>query len=298
MVRWPAALAAGLVGVVAAALAAAPVPVWGDQAPAAQAAPAVPAAAQELSAFPARTEDPARVATGKALFSANCSFCHGANAKGGETGPNLTRSHVVLDDKNGELIEPIVHSGRPAKGMPPFTLTSAQVDDIAAFLHSIPVGGNLATEVTVSSLVGNARAGNAYFNGKGGCRNCHSVTGDLARYGAKHEPRELQSLMVAGGPREMPASYFELQLYIPTGTTARITLPSGVVHEGRLTHIDEFNVSIVDPGSGETLSVPRDGTGGPPKIEIHNPLQAHLDLLRVYTDTDIHNLTAYLATLK
>lgn len=258
-----------------------------------------PAPAAALPAFPTRApEDPARVANGKALFSVNCSFCHGATAKGGETGPSLVRSQTVLDDQAGELIEPIVHSGRPAKGMPPFTLSSTQVGDIAAFLHSIPVGeAAQAAAPVVNSLVGDAQAGRAYFNGPGHCASCHSPTGDLLHIGSKLEPRDLQSAMVAGGLRDSGlATFFALPLFIPKGTTARITVPSGGSHSGALQHIDEFSISIVDSVTGETLTYAREK--GKPDIQIHNPIQAHLDLLHRYTDADIHNLTAYLATLR
>jgi cytochrome c oxidase cbb3-type subunit III len=264
---------------------------------AAEADSAPPAA--ELPAFPVRPPgDPARVASGKALFSVNCSFCHGANAMGGETGPSLVRSAIVLDDKEGERIEPIVRNGRPGKGMPNFALSSDQIKDIAAFLHSIPIGeGAAAAASTVNSLVGDPKGGEAYFNGRGKCTGCHSVRGDLQHIGTKLAPRDLQSAMVAGGLRETGlATFFALPLFIPPGTTARITLPSGAVHSGPLKHIDEFTVSIVDSASGQALTFPRNGAS--PKVEIHNPIQAHLDLIRVYTDSDIHNLTAYLATLK
>lgn len=249
-----------------------------------------------LPAFPARPpEDPARVANGKALFSVNCSFCHGANAMGGESGPSLVRSVIVLDDSNGELIEPIVHNGRPGKGMPNFSLSSAQIGDIAAFIHSIPIGESALA--TVNSLVGDSKAGKAYFNGPGRCKDCHSVTGDLQHIGARLAPRELQSAMVGGGTRHTGlADFFAVGLYIPPGTTARITLPSGTEHSGPLKHIDEFSVSIVDAATGDALTFPREGAS--PRVEVHNPIQAHLDRLTVYTDSDIHNLTAYLATLK
>jgi cytochrome c553 len=208
------------------------------------------------------------------------------------------RSKIVLDDNAGELIEPIVHAGRPAKGMPPFTLSSAQISDIAAFIHSFPVGESAQSlPPVVNSLVGDAQAGRAYFEGIGHCGSCHSVTGDLQHIGAKYEPRDLQSTMVAGGTRDNSlATFFANGLYIPKGTTARVTSPTGEVHSGALVHLDEFSISVLDIASGQTLTWALDRA--PVKIQIHNPIQAHLDLLRVYTDDDIHNLTAYLATLK
>jgi cytochrome c oxidase cbb3-type subunit III len=258
-----------------------------------------PAADSKLPKFPVHPPaDPERVNSGRGLFSVNCSFCHGATAKGGESGPSLVRSAIVLDDKNGELIEPIVHKGIPGKGMPNFSLSTEQIGDIAAFIHSIPVGeGSLSAPVVVDSLVGDPKAGAAYFNGAAKCSTCHSITGDLAHIGSKRKPRDLQSAMVAGRRREAGlSSYFALPLFIPPGTTARITLPSGSVYSGTLQFVDEFNVTIMDSVTGNSLTFVRDGAT--PTVQIHDPIQAHLDLLRVYTDDDIHNLTAYLATLK
>ncbi len=270
-----------------------------DPPPAAPLAPPPAVSADELPAFPTRPPaDPARVNSGRALFSVNCSFCHGANAKGGETGPNLVRSAIVLDDMDGERIAQIVTKGIPGKGMPNFSLSSSEIGAIAAFIHSIPVGEHaLDAPATVNPLVGDPKAGETYFTGVGKCTSCHSITGDLQHVGSKFKPRDLQSAMVAGGLRDNGlASFFASPLYIPPGTTATVTLGSGVTHSGPLQHIDEFDVSIVDSKTGATMTFPRAGTS--PKVAVHVPIQAHLDLLRVYTDSDIHNLTAYLATLK
>ena len=127
--------------------------------------------------------DPAAVAHGKQIFSVNCSFCHGPDARGGEGGPNLVRSQLVMDDKNGELIGTVVQSGRPDKGMPQFNLSSGDVSDLAAFIHSFPVGGKVGPTGTVNPLVGDAKAGEIYFSGAGKCNTCHSVNGDLAGIG-------------------------------------------------------------------------------------------------------------------
>lgn len=62
----------------------------------------------EHAAFTAAQSD-----AGGALFIQNCAFCHGKDAGGGESGPDLTRSKLVSSDKNGEAIGPVVRNGRP-----------------------------------------------------------------------------------------------------------------------------------------------------------------------------------------
>ena len=240
-------------------------------------------------AYPVRPPaDPAVVARGRQIFSANCSFCHGSDARGGEGGPNLIRSELVLNDNNGELIAPVVQNGRPDKGMPKFDLSKEDIASIAAFIHSMPVGGRAATTGTVDPLVGDAKAGEAYFNGAGKCATCHSVTGDLAGIGARYtDVRALQGAMLSGERRgessESPSK------------TVTVTLKDGQTVEGTLYQVDDFVVSLVD-ANGNYHSYPRQGDS--PKVVIKDPLQPHLDMLQTLKDNDIHNLTAYLVTLK
>jgi cytochrome c oxidase cbb3-type subunit 3 len=244
-------------------------------------------------AYPVRPPaDPATVERGHQIFSANCSFCHGSDARGGEGGPNLIRSQLVMDDDHGELIAPVVQNGRPDKGMPKFDLTTEEISTIATFLHSIPVGGRAANTGTVDPLVGDAKAGEAYFNGPGKCSTCHSVSGDLAGIGAKYtDVRTLQGVMLSGeGVGRGPASALS-----KTAKTVTVTLRNGQTVEGRLDQIDDFLVSLTD-ADGNYHSYPRHGDS--PKIVIKDPLQPHLDMLRTFKDDDIHNLTAYLVTLK
>lgn len=235
--------------------------------------------------------DPAAVERGQKTFVAACGFCHGANAKGGETGPDLLRSVLVLDDDNGEKIAPVVLNGRPDKGMPKFPLSPSQISDIAAFLHNGIKAASLHGVYPILDIVtGDPKAGQAYFNGSGKCSTCHSVTGDLKGIGSKYDPVTLQSkfLMPRGGGLDEAAQG-------NAAITVRVTLPSGQSFQGKLRHLDDFNVALTD-ANGEYHSFRREGQS--PRIEIHDPLQAHLDMLMKYTDADMHNLTAYLVTLK
>jgi cytochrome c oxidase cbb3-type subunit 3 len=255
-------------------------------------APATPAPPRP-SAFPTRPPaDPAIVARGKALYGVNCNFCHGSDARGGEGGPNLLRSQSVLDDQNGEVIAPVVQNGRPDQGMPKFNMTNAQVADVAAYIHSFRVAGSDLSRMTPPSiLVGDAKAGEMYFNSK--CATCHSVTGDLKGIGTKiPDPKLLQNtfLMPGGGGGRGPAS----PVKVPP-TTVSVTMKSGKKVEGTLVRIDDFVVSLVE-ADGTQRSFRRDGDS--PQVQIHDPLLPHKNLLPTYADKDVHNLTAYLVTVK
>lgn len=240
------------------------------------------------ASFERPTPDPAKAALGEKIFAANCSFCHGDDARGGDTGPNLIRAQPVLDDQNGEIIGPIVHGSLQAQGMPKFDLSQDDIVAVAAWLHTQQLG-NRGARTELNVLVGDAAGGKAYFNGAGKCSSCHSVTGDLAGIGAKYTPKDLQNLIVAGaaGGRGVPSG--------GKPVTVTVTLPSGQAIEGRLDHVDAFAVSLIDnQGTYRSFVI----NGDTPKVTVHLPQQAHLDMLAHWKDSDIHNLTAYLSTLK
>lgn len=248
------------------------------------------------AAYPVRPPaDPALVARGKQIFSANCAFCHGSDARGGEGGgPNLIRSQLVLDDNQGEQIATVVQNGRPGTAMPKFNLSLDDIKAIAAFIHSFPVGGRAATTGTVDPLVGSAQAGEAYFNGPGKCNTCHSVTGDLAGIADRYsDPRAVQGAMLSGGAERGRGAAVAAQP--PIVETVTVTLPDGKTVQGKLDKIDDFLVSLTD-SDGNHLTYSRDGAV--PKVVVKNPVQPHLQMLLTLKDEDIHNLTAYLVTLK
>ena len=235
--------------------------------------------------------DQAAIDRGKVLFDVNCSFCHGSDARGGEGGPNLLRSQLVMNDQNGEAVAVVVQNGRPALGMPKFDLSTQQISDIAAFIHSFRVAGyDASRDIPPNIVVGDAKAGETFFTGAGKCSTCHSPTGDLAGIGAKMEPKALQNVLVSGGAGGRGGGV----IAVPP-TTVTVTMANGKVAEGKLMRLDDFVVSLTD-ANGNHMTFDRNGDV--PKVVVHNPLQAHIDMLAKYTDDEIHNLTAYLVTLK
>jgi mono/diheme cytochrome c family protein len=234
-------------------------------------------------AYPARPPaDPAAVERGKALYGVNCQFCHGADTRGGDSGPSLLRSGIVLADQHGELMAPVLRAGRP--GMPTFTLTDDQIADIAAFVHTFRAAGYDESRFKPPSIiVGDAKAGEAFFNGK--CAACHSATGDLRGIAAKIADPRPGSGAGRGGPPPVQVKPM----------TVTVTLPSGEKIDGTLDRIDDFMVALTTAdGTRRSFRT----TGDTPKVEIRDPLQPHKDLLRTYSDADIHNVTAFLVTLK
>jgi cytochrome c oxidase cbb3-type subunit III len=234
--------------------------------------------------------DPIQVERGKALYGVRCTFCHGADARGGEGGPNLVRSGLVLNDIKGELIAPVLQNGRPEMGMPKFDFTSTQVSDIASFLHTFRAAGrDPARNASPNVLVGDAKAGQVYFSAK--CGSCHSVTGDLKGLGSKvSDPKTLQQTWLMPGAGRGAS----VVTNVPPKTVT-VTVSAAQKFEGRLERIDDFTVTLVDAG-GTSRTFIRNGST--PAVEVRDPLRPHKDLLPMYTDKDIHDVTAYLATIK
>ncbi len=223
------------------------------------------------------------VERGHEYFEQKCAFCHGRDAGGGESGPDLTRSKIVADDLKGDKIGPFVRAGKMDKGMPAFSISDADLDGLQAFLHTQKTnaenqkGGRRGVDVS-DLQTGNADAGKAYFNGAGKCSQCHSASGDLSKIAAKYQGLRLEQRM----------------LY-PQGTKAHVTvkLRSGESLSGTLAYEDEFTIAVLD-SDGKYKSFPVKQV----QVTVSDPAEKHVELLSQYSDDDIHNLMAYLQTLR
>ena len=249
-----------------------------------------PASQKPPQTVTAQTYPADLVQRGQALFAASCGFCHGRDAMGGETGPDLTRSTLVAEDVRGDKIIPLVHTGRVDKGMPPQNLPDADLAAIVAFIHDAKTKadsneGNRRTVDVADLQTGNAQAGQQYFNGAGGCSKCHSPTGDLAGLANRLQGLQLFQRMLYPGGRGRGAA--------PATSVATIQLPSGETIKGKVAYRDEFNIAITDP-SGFYRSWPTSKV----KVTVDDPLAAHAAQLGKYTNDDLHNVLAYLQTLK
>ncbi|HKE85737.1 MAG TPA: c-type cytochrome, partial [Vicinamibacterales bacterium] len=229
-----------------------------------------------------------QIEAGRTRFASQCGFCHGRDAAGGESGPDLTRSALVAGDVRGDRIGPLVRSGRIDKGMPAFTLSDADLAAIVAFVHDQKTQADAATggrrAVDVADLqTGDAVAGKRYFDGA--CARCHSASGDLAGIAGRLQGLPLLQRMLnpssgrGVGPRGVP--------------TIMVTTKTGQVVTGKQAYRDEFTIALTD-ASGWYHSWPTSQV----KFAIDDPLQAHVDQLAKYTDADMHDVLAYLQTLK
>jgi mono/diheme cytochrome c family protein len=243
----------------------------------------LPSLAAQGGPYERQKVDPAAATRGRTVYVQHCVNCHGSSAKGTDRGPDLIRSVVVLRDRLGNGIGPAVKKSATHQA----DLSAAEIVDLSHFLHqrveSIATNRNARAPLNV--LTGDPEAGRAYFNGAGRCSGCHSPAGDLAGVARRiADPLNLQQRWLfpslrRGGPKQVEVT---------------VTQPGAPAVSGTLVRIDDFAVSLRD-GSGEYRSFAR---GPGVSVSVQDPLAAHQALLDQYTDTDVHNLTAYLSTLK
>jgi len=230
---------------------------------------------------------------GRKIFVPACGFCHGNDAHG-KSGPDLVRSALVLHDDKGDVIGPVIRNGRPERGMPAFSALSAeQLADISSFLHSRAADVSNRFAYKIGDLItGDAQKGATFFNGDGHCGTCHSATGDLAHVATKYEPVELQRRMLYPAPNLIDV--FLGRAVTPLAPTkVTVQLASGERVSGTLDHLDEFAVSMHD-SAGWYRSFSRESV----TVDVQDPRAAHEGLLPKYTDQEMHDLLAYLETLK
>jgi cytochrome c oxidase cbb3-type subunit III len=231
-----------------------------------------------------------QIDTGRTRFAAQCGFCHGRDAAGGEGGTDLTRSTLVATDVRGDKILPLLRTGRADKGMPAFSLAEADLTAIVAFVHdqreqaASATGGRRAVDLT-DLQTGNADAGRRYFETS--CARCHSATGDLKGVATRYVGLPLLQRMLYPGSGGRGAGP------VPKPATVRVTQRDGQVVTGTLAYRDEFTISITD-ASGWRRSWPTSQV----TFTVDDRLQAHAEQLGKYTDGDMHDVLAFLQTLK
>lgn len=236
-------------------------------------------------------EDPKAVAHGKLVYDAKCASCHAADLRGAlPDGVNVLRSQYGLTDHGGDKLIPIMMGTYP--DVPSHTILTNKVDasDVAAYMRSIyaEIGSQGRTPGDAlrqpNILVGDATRGSAYFQAH--CASCHSAEGDLKGIATKvPAPKLLQSAWLRGQRFGVP---------VPP-VMATVTQTGKPAINGTLIHIDDFLVTLKMP-DGSVKTIARNGTV--PKVVVKDPLEAHRAMLPKLKDSDIHDVTAYLVTLK
>jgi mono/diheme cytochrome c family protein len=222
--------------------------------------------------------DKAAATRGAPIFKQNCGFCHGQTARGA-TGPSLLTSDVVLGDDHGEHLAPFLRQGRPDEGMPAFAqMTDRQLTDVAEFLHQqVEDVANRGAYHVLNILVGRVDKGKAYVEDH--CMSCHTTDTFAHIAGKFRSPEQLQRNWIWPSRSD--------------SITANVTA-AGQTISGRISRISDFRVTLID-ASGETHTIDR---GPGVTVELKDSLSAHREIVMTLTNDDMHNVTAYLETLK
>ena len=105
-----------------------------------------------------------------------------------------------------------------------------------------------------------------------------------------------ERLPLDGRPFNVPGAAAPVQApRVPKPVTVVVTTSDGQRVEGRLERIDDFLVTLIDT-DGTPKTFRRNGTS--PAVQITDPLDGHKKLLVKYPERDMHDVTAYLVTLK
>jgi cytochrome c oxidase cbb3-type subunit 3 len=217
------------------------------------------------------------------VFQRNCAFCHGPQGRGA-TGPSLVTSDEVLGDDYGEKLAPFLKKGRPEKGMPAFaTMSDDKLKDLAEFMHlQVEEVANRGAYRVLNILVGDRVKGQAYVAAH--CMSCHSAE-TFVHLGSKfRSPEQLQRYWIWPARSANDAA----------AVTATVKTPEGATLTGRVTQVSDFRITVLDR-SGQTHSIARESG-----VEVHidDPLAVHQEMIMTLKNDDMHNVTAYLDSLK
>lgn len=266
--------------------------------------------------------DDAAADRGKVLWAANCITCHGTQARGSNTGPNLIRADTPNYDryaaKAGDVLGPFLKKGHPTQsGKPSASFTDAEVVDLANFLrqriNDTMRGSPTYIVLPENLLTGDVKTGEVAFK-EFGCGNCHNdQTRNLKGIATRiNNPQTLQGMVVypsagggrgggrggRGGPVAAPVSADGNppgpQKPNPLAMKVTIKPATGSAMEGTLVDEDAFFLTYSDPsGTLHTVRKTPDL-----KITTENPMQWHTDFADQITDKQMHDLTAYLWSMK
>lgn len=243
--------------------------------------------------------DPAAADRGRKTWAGECINCHGTQARGTDNGPNLVRSVIVLRDRYGSQLGPYLKKGHKLQsGASGATLSDDRIEELAHFLRQRVNDGLRGSPLfqPQNVLTGDPKAGAAFFNGEGRCTTCHSPAGNLAGIGTRLEPIDIQQRFLfpsAGrggrggrGRGAAPAA--------ANAVRVTVTPPNGQSVAGVLVQMDDFFVSLrTDDGAPRTLRRVAGMT-----IDRQDPFAYHIELLDRLTDKNMHDVVAYLETLK
>jgi putative heme-binding domain-containing protein len=187
-----------------------------------------PAVAAQVSTQAADAEEGGRI------FQNTCANCHGPDGDQ-IAGINLGRGQFRRELSDQDLVG-IIRNGIPGTPMPSSNLSPESAARVVAYLRS------MAATATGRTVTGNVSRGQALFEGQGGCRMCHRVSGvgsrlgpDLSDIGRFRRTIDLERSLTSPNDEILGQNRFY-----------RVVEKNGTVTTGRLLNLDTFSVQILD----------------------------------------------------
>lgn len=178
--------------------------------------------------------DPAEIERGAKLFSVTCITCHGESGDM-VPGVNLSKGQFRHASSDEDLLL-IIRNGIPGTAMPPNALANADLVALVSYLHS------MRDFQSRPVVLGDAKRGQALFEGKGACLGCHAVNGkgsrlalDLSDVGAIRSPAYLENSLLDPNSVAQPQHRF-----------LRAVKRDGTVISGRRLNEDTYTVQLID----------------------------------------------------
>jgi cytochrome c oxidase cbb3-type subunit III len=240
---------------------------------------ALAAAAETRIKLPTSRAD---LLAGKKLFDVQCALCHGPSGEGAR-GPSLTRAKLSRAPDDAALLR-VLEDGIRGTEMPGVgAMSEREVRQTAAYVRSLG-------KVALKPVPGDTAHGAEIYRGKGNCVSCHSIHGeggvagpDLGTIGDSRSASYLRESIVNPGAA------------VPEGFMLVTVVPnSGEPVTGARVNEDSFSIQIRD-GQGRSVSFWKKDIVRVDRQRGKSPMPSYLGQL---TDSELTDLTAYLASLK
>ncbi len=181
---------------------------------------------------------PADLATGRQYFLGHCAQCHGPDGEGGR-GVNLTTGRYRHGSSDRELYMTI-RKGVPGTEMPRSGFSQSELWRVVAYVRRLGAAG------VEEKATGDSKAGQAIYQGKGACAQCHIVNGTGGRMGP-----ELTEVGLRRSLNFLRESIVEPSDYIdPEYRTVTVVTKDGSKIKGVILNEDDYSLQLRDTREG------------------------------------------------
>ena len=223
----------------------------------------------------------ADLATGRQYFLGHCAVCHGPEGEGGR-GVNLTAGRYRHGGSDRQLYMTI-RKGVPGSEMHGSSLSQPELWRVVAYVRRLGAAG------AEEKAAGDPKAGQAIYEGKGGCAACHMVNGkggllgpDLSEIGLRRSLKFLRDSIVD------PSAYID-----PDYRSGTVVARDGAKTQGVVLNEDDYSIQLRD-----TREELRSFLKSDVKEVQHEKESLMPSYKSALSETELNDLVAYLNSLR